>query len=422
MARRELTRKIYEIMEREMADIGPFIVRKQCLLIHVDPENIEAHDLPQLAAKLSEVMVMFGGHEKARNIYSELRKLKDMDLIVKDEKSEGTKLKMQEDLGKGSLYAGEWEKAKSYFDGLLADAEKRGDPLARTRFLNWLGLVHQEKAEFDLALARYEQALSVAKGLVNRAELAKAHNSIGDVYWYKGEHAKAIESYKLAADDAQAGGFQVGVGSAYIGIGNVLADRHELQDSIKSYLTALENLKYTEEFQQIARAYNNLGDTYMQMGRWDDALSSFRRSEENGNRGGWLNMVAWARFNSAMVLVERGSLQEAEDLLVKSEATLTQIGDRAGLAGAKHAWGKLHAARGDVARMERAYGEAIEMYRGLKTPVCEAECRYELGAALKKQGIKDRAVDNLRMAAVIFTDLKLDKWVKISVREIESMR
>jgi tetratricopeptide (TPR) repeat protein len=421
MPRNELTRKVYEIMEREMQDIGPFIVRKQCLQIHVDPENIEAVNLAQLAANLSEVMVLFGGHEKARKIYSELRKLKDLDLLVKQETSEGTKLKMTEELGKGSLFAGDWAKAKGYFELLLAEANARKDQLARTRYLKWLGMVHQEQGEFDLALQKYESALSVAKGLSNKVELANCYNSIGDVRWYKADHAKAIEAYKLAAGDAESAGFLVGVGTAYVGIGNVQADRHELDESIKSYLTALERLKYTEEFQQIARAYNNLGDTYRQKKNWDEAMRCFAKSEEYGGKGGWLNMVAWARFNSAMVLVEKGSLQEAEGLLQKSEATLAQIGDRTGLAGAKHAWGKLYAAQGKAVLMDRAYIEAIEMYKALKTPFSGAECHYELGMAYKKLGNRAKALDHLRMAAVMYTDLKLDKWAKVAVKEIESM-
>jgi tetratricopeptide (TPR) repeat protein len=421
MPRTELTKKVYEVMEREMQDIGPFIVRKQCLQIHVDPENIEPSNLPNLAAKLSEVMVMFGGHEKARKIYSELRKLKDMDLIVRDEKSEGTKLKMQEDLGKGSLFAGEWEKALGYFEALLADANARGDALARARFLKWLGMVHQERAEFDQALKRYEEALAVAKSLSNKVELAECHNSMGDALWYKGEHAKAIEAYRRAADNAESAGHKASIGTAYIGIGNVMADRHELQSSVDSYLTALGHLKFTEEFQQIARAYNNLGDTYRQLGRWDDALASFRRSEENAERGGWLNMVAWAKFNSAMVLAETGSTPEAEGLLAASESTLTQIGDRAGLAGVKHAWGKLRAAQGRVAEMERSYNDAITMYKALMTPCSEAECHFELGTAYKKLGMRDKAIDRFRAAAVLYTDLKLDRWAKVAVKEIESL-
>ncbi|MFH0815281.1 MAG: tetratricopeptide repeat protein [Methanobacteriota archaeon] len=421
MPRNELTRKVYEIMEREMQDIGPFIVRKQCLQIHVDPENIEPANLAQLAANLSEVMVLFGGHEKARKIYSELRKLKDLDLLVKEETSEGTKLKMTEELGKGSLFAGDWPKAKEYFEQLLADANARKDQLAKTRYMKWLGTVHQEQGEFDQALQRFEAALAIAKGLSNKAELANCYNSIGDVRWYKGDHAKAIDAYRLAASDAESAGFLIGVGIAHVGIGNVLADRHELDESIKSYLTALERLKYTEEFQQIARAYNNLGDTYRQKKNWDDALKCFGKSEEYGDKGGWLNMVAWARFNSAMVLVDKGSLPEAEGLLRKSEASLVQIGDRTGLAGAKHVWGKLYAAKGDAAQMDRAYTEAIERYRVLKTPFSEAECHNELGMAHKKLGNRTKALDHLRMAAVIYTDLKLDKWAKVAVKEIESM-
>ena len=69
----ELTEQIFTIMEREMSDIGNFIVKKQCMLIGADPNNIEPRDLPELASNLSEVMRTFGGYEKARKIYSEIQ-------------------------------------------------------------------------------------------------------------------------------------------------------------------------------------------------------------------------------------------------------------------------------------------------------------------------------------------------------------
>jgi tetratricopeptide (TPR) repeat protein len=122
-----------------------------------------------------------------------------------------------------------------------------------------------------------------------------------------------------------------------------------------------------------------------------------------------------------MVLVEKGALKEAEDLLLKSENTLRQMGDRAGIAGVQHAWGKLYAAQGKAPSMERTYSEAISIYNSLKMPCYEAECHIELGTAYKKAGERDKALLHLRKAAVMYTDLKLDKWAKLAVKEIESI-
>ena len=85
---KELTEQIFTIMEREMSDIGNFIVKKQCMLIGADPEDIEPRDLPELASNLSEVMRTFGGYEKARKIYSEIKKLENLDQVVAEEESE----------------------------------------------------------------------------------------------------------------------------------------------------------------------------------------------------------------------------------------------------------------------------------------------------------------------------------------------
>jgi tetratricopeptide (TPR) repeat protein len=420
--RTEFTAKIYDIMDREMKELGPFIVKKQCLLIHVDPENIQPQDLPQLASKLAEAMVMFAGHEKANRIYSEIRKLRNLDLIAKEERSEGTKLKMLEELGKGSLYAGEWAKALAYFDELLKDAEGRGDAVAKTRYLKLCGEVHKEMAEFDRALSCFEQALKVAQSLANKVELSNCHNAMGDALWYKGDLRKAMDSYKLAADEAESAGYKAGVGVAHIGLGNVLADKHDLDDSIESYITALAHLKYTEEFQQIARAYNNLGDTYMMKEAWDKALECFTRSEEFAEKGGWLNMTAWAQFNSGMALVEKGRHDEAEALLRKSAGTLERLGDRCGMAGVHHAYAKLYRATGKPEEMAKHFAEAIKRYSELKMPLNEAECRYGLGIGYRALGKKEKALRELRTAAVLYSDLKLDKRVKKVVREIEAIQ
>ena len=71
----ELSRKIEEIMTRELGQLGKFIIKKQCKDLGIDPENIKEENLPQLAKVLGKVMVTFGGEEKGRKIEMEIRKL-----------------------------------------------------------------------------------------------------------------------------------------------------------------------------------------------------------------------------------------------------------------------------------------------------------------------------------------------------------
>jgi hypothetical protein len=71
----ELSRKLQNVMAREMGQLGKFIVQKQCKDLGIDSEEVAPEHLPKLAKALSNVMVTFGGEAKAQNIEREIRKL-----------------------------------------------------------------------------------------------------------------------------------------------------------------------------------------------------------------------------------------------------------------------------------------------------------------------------------------------------------
>lgn len=71
----ELSRKVYNIMAREMGHLGKFIVNKQCKDLGINPEELGIEDLFELSKALGKVMVTFAGEEKAKKIEQEVRKL-----------------------------------------------------------------------------------------------------------------------------------------------------------------------------------------------------------------------------------------------------------------------------------------------------------------------------------------------------------
>ena len=69
-----ISKELIKIMESELGEMGPFVVKKQCNKLDIDPENITVKDIPPLSKALSESMKMFG-YDKARVIYQKMQML-----------------------------------------------------------------------------------------------------------------------------------------------------------------------------------------------------------------------------------------------------------------------------------------------------------------------------------------------------------
>ena len=416
-----LSEQINNIMEREMGDIGPFIVRKQSMIIGADPGSIRPNDLPELASKLSEVMKTFGGYDKARKIYYEIKELGNLEQIIEEEESEEKRNKMLEELGRTCIFAGEWEKAFEYFNQLLAEAEGNSDRHLMSRYLRRLGFIHQERAEFDQALVYYERPLEEAEESGNKNAIAGSLNYLGTVYWNKGNYEEARKFHEGAIKNASIVKDMSALGGAHIGLGNIHSERNELEKAISHYQKSLEFLEETDQLDQIARAYNNLGDTYLQMKDWEKALEQFDKCKENGEKGGWLNMKAWGLFNSSEALIHLGKLDEARNNLDMSDDILKRIGDKAGIGGMHQNYGRLYQANEDWNLAIRHYQKAIEIFTEINTPSSLAECRKELGLIFKEEGEFEKAKAELRRAANLYHHLGLENMVKTCLKEIDAL-
>ena len=418
---KELTEQIFTIMEREMSDIGNFIVKKQCMLIGADPEDIQPRDLPELASNLSEVMRTFGGYEKARKIYSEIKKLENLDKVVEEEESEEKRNKMLEDLGRTCIFAAEWDKAFEYFNKLLSEAELNKDNAKISRYLRRMGFIHQERSEFNQALEYYERALEAAEEIDDSLTIGQACNRIGGIYWNKGNYDLAKEFLEKAIKHAMKSDDKRILGTAHIGLGNIHGDNHETEDAIVHYKDALKFLDGTNEIYERSRAHNNLGDTYLLQGDWNKALEQFEKCRKIGEEGGVINIVAWADFNASEALINLGELDQAKEDLDKSMEIMLNIGDKVGLGAIHQNYGRLFHAKKNWVNMEEHYKKAIEIFMEINTPLTLASSYTEFGIALKEKGENDRAKIELRRAANLYLHLNLEKQVKKVLKEIENL-
>jgi tetratricopeptide (TPR) repeat protein len=413
----ELSQKVKEIMEREMQSLGTSILSKQCVHLNILEDDIRPEDLPALASRLSELMKTCGGYDKAKRVYRDIGKLQDLDELAEKE-DDIHKAEMLENLAVASLYAGEFLKASEYLDKLLADANAQDNKAAKAKYLNLMGTLHKEKAEFDLALALFEKALIEAEEADDPRQVSKAFCRIGDVYWYKGDFRRALAAYmqavKKGEDDSD-------IGAAHVGLGNVYQGRNEFAKAIKNYVEALSKLMNTDNYRDLARAYNNLGDTYMIMQDWENALENFKKGEEFGEKGGWVYVQAFTMFNSAEVLVNMGEPDKAKEMLDKSIDLLSKIDSKPGLAGAYHVYGMYFREKQEWDMMEEYYRKSIAFYDDIHMLPYVARYTFELGKGYKAMGDKEKALAAFKDALRIYKEIELDPMIKIVKKDIIKM-
>lgn len=413
----ELSAKVREIMEREMQSLGLSILGKQCLHLNIVEDDIRPEDLPALAGRLSELMKTCGGYDKAKRVYKDIRDLRDLDELAEKE-DDIHKIEMLENLAKASLFAGEFTKASQYFDRLLSLANEDQNKAAKAKYMYWMGVLHKEKAEFDVALALFEKALADAKESWDIRRISQCHNRIGDIYWYKGNFRKALESYELAV---KTGEDDSDIGAAHVGLGNVYQGRNELAKAINNYVEALSKLKNTDNYRDLARAYNNLGDTYLIMKDWPNALDNFKKGEEYGEKGGWVYVQAYTMFNSAEVLINMGELERAKEILDNSIDLLTKIESTPGLGGAYHVYGMYHLAKEEWEKMEELYRKSIDHYQEVNMLHYVARYTYELGQGFKKMGEPEKALGAFKEALKIYEEIDLEPMIKVVRKDIIKM-
>ena len=204
----EISRKVSEILEREMGVTGQSILERQCSQMKLDRDNLKAEDLPGLAGRLAEILRIMGGHQKANGIYQELRKLADLDRLAEMARTDDSRLAIFEDLARASMFSGDWDKAISYYKKLFHNAEVGKNRAGMARYLIQIGVVHKERSDLDEAMRYYERAERFAEAAADRNQLASCHHRRGDVLWSRGEWDVALDEDQKAIELATDRTFQ----------------------------------------------------------------------------------------------------------------------------------------------------------------------------------------------------------------------
>ena len=126
---------------------------------------------------------------------------------------------------------GDFARARSGHEEVMAVARATGDERARADALNGLGRLDYELAEMQSALDFFGQALVIARSIHAPGIEAYAVNNTGVVYWAMGEHASALEFLEQGLVARRALGDRQGEAASLSNIGMVLFELGQLRRS-----------------------------------------------------------------------------------------------------------------------------------------------------------------------------------------------
>jgi tetratricopeptide (TPR) repeat protein len=290
-------------------------------------------------------------------------------------------------LGQAGLYA-------EAVDAYRKAGERVADDVARA------GLLYK-RAQTRARTGSYAQALretTIGHRLLERAGDGPAREArarltafAASVRASQGRYREALLLAEEAKAEAESAGERASLARAYATLDDALEMLGKPDDAV--YLPmALAIYEELGDLANVAGITNNLGVRANSVAKWDEAIDYYRISEETWRRVGDDAAAAFVQVNLGELLVSRGQVEEAAEILGEALRVLRAHNDE-NVAFAQIQWGRLALERGDLVGAVAILDQARDGAAAAGQLQVAYEATLYLGAARVKQGDAGGALD-----------------------------
>lgn len=139
------------------------------------------------------------------------------------------------------------------------------DSASRVSAIGQLGSVHEERAEYELALQRYLEALAIHQARGDQRGEANVFNNMSFVYKGMGQFEKAIEALQQAGNLYLASGNLNRVAGTKFNIGLMNMEMKKYDTAIAYFRAAVRGMTEAAEPAKFSSYYNNLANCFESM-------------------------------------------------------------------------------------------------------------------------------------------------------------
>lgn len=141
-----------------------------------------------------------------------------------------------------------------------------------------LGILLQNRGDYQAALHQYEKSLKIAEELGNRTNMARSLHEIGNIHNMQGDYQAALDQYEKSLKIFEEFGDSAGVASSLNNIGAIHHDRGDYPAALEQYERSLKIEEKIGARDGMARSLHQIGRIHHVREAYQEALEMYIKS------------------------------------------------------------------------------------------------------------------------------------------------
>jgi len=279
------------------------------------------------------------------------------------------------------------KRSLEYCNKGLVLAEKVKDTSSVAYFYTFIGVLHKNMGNYEVALDFYKKAIPVNQLIKNIPGNAGIYNNIAFVYRLQGKYKNALEYYlkslELFENEPK---YARQKSNVLNNIGSLYQDQKNYKKAIEYFGESLKIAQQIKDTLGIAFAYNNTGEVYLKQGKTQEAKAFFWKSLVWKKAKNHKRSMASGYANLGLVYQKEQKLDSAEYQLGEALNLYREISDLNGEVETLLALGDIKISQNQDDKAANYYQEALKHSLGMGTkPLTQKAYKYLSEYFAKKQ-------------------------------------
>ena len=300
---------------------------------------------------------------------------------------------------------GAFDEALAWYEAAYKQLPLDGSAASAAELLRWMGTLHRQRGDIDLASQSYDASLSIALANELHQHVASALNCHAIVAQHRGQVSEAELLYARARQMASEAGDERLAAMIDQNLGTLANTRGQIDHAIISYRSALVRLRRLGDDKACALALNNLGMAHVDIAEWETAEKCFDEAFDLADRLRDTGLLGMVELNRAELYLKRRDFARARDCCDRAFEVYTRLDSRGFLGETYKFYGVLYREMQRPALADAHFQAAVELSEIAQDRLLEAETLSEWALVDLAAGRNPEALQRLNRANVLFHDL-----------------
>jgi len=316
--------------------------------------------------------------------------------------------------GQGDAYTdlGKYDMALASFEEVLSLTEQTEDDLTKAEAMRKIAMNKDQTGDWEAALEVYEKSLAIVQNLGELTQMGLVYNNIGYGYFERGDLDEAMKYFQKVLEIGKRSGDSRLIGDVINNLGMIASLRGGFDEAIKYYEDCVSKFQESDDWHGLAQAYQNLGIAYFRKGMLAEADDYYKRSLEISEKRGIYRLITYTSLNRAEMYLAWPDLSEAKSFCDRAFEILSFLDDKWARAEGYKYYGVIYKCQQDYLSAKEAFLTSLKVSKECDHLPNMAEVHCEIGAMSREEGMLDEALEHFGKSREIFGILKIAEEVQ----------